>query len=278
MKPAAFDYMRAASLRDAAAALAQAGEGAKLVAGCQSLGPILNLRLAQPRLLIDITGVPELLRVETTADAVIIGACITTADIEDRRVADRGVPMLPAVAAGIAYRAVRNRGTLGGSLCHADPAADWTAALCALGAECVVTDGERTRRVALDRFMRGPFEVALGSDELLEAVRIPHVGARARWGYYKVCRKAGEFALAIGAVLRDPERDVFRAVIGATQGKPIVVADARELFGNGLLHGAPALDEVRAARLLEDNGIDDPIARTLHLTALRRAAARAATS
>jgi carbon-monoxide dehydrogenase medium subunit len=237
---------------------------------------MLNLRLAQPRLLIDITAVPELVHVETTPDAITIGACVTTADIEDGRVADPRLPMLSAVAAGIAYRAVRNRGTIGGSLCHADPAGDWMPVLCALDADCIVTDGARRQQVPLERFMQAPFEVALGAHELLEAVRIPRPSPGARWGHYKVCRKAGEFALAIGAVLVDPARDTFRAVIGATESRPIVVEDARELFGESLARGAPLLDERGARRLLEQNGLHDATARTLHLTALRRAAARTA--
>src|SRR5262245_16839652 len=122
MKPVAFDLVRPASVGEAANLL---GEGAKLIAGAQSLGPMLNLRLVQPRLLVDITGIPAMSEVAEDADAVTLGACVTHAAIEDARVPVRGLPMLPAVAAGIAYRAVRNRGTIGGSLCHADPAADW---------------------------------------------------------------------------------------------------------------------------------------------------------
>jgi carbon-monoxide dehydrogenase medium subunit len=274
MKPAAFDYLRARSLGEAATALAQAGDSARVVAGCQSLGPMLNLRLVQPRLLVDITAVPELRRVEQGTDAVTLGACITTGNLEDGCV-DNGLPMLAAISAGIGYRAVRNRGTIGGSLCHADPAGDWMTALAALGAECMIGDGKRARRVAVADFIRGPFEVALDPGELLEAVRIPRASARARWGYYKVCRKPGEFALAIGAVLFDPERAVYRAVIGASRGKPIVVADARALFGGAAPGERPKLDEAWARRLLDDNGITDASARTLHLTALRRAAAAA---
>lgn len=273
MKPAAFDYLRARSLPEAATALAQAGDLARVVAGCQSLGPMLNLRLVQPRLLIDITAVPELRRVEQGTDTITIGACITTGNLEDGCVDDGGLPMLAAISAGIGYRAVRNRGTIGGSLCHADPAGDWMTALAALGAECVISNGKRARRVAVADFMRGPFDVALGPGELLEAVRIPRVSARACWGYYKVCRKPGEFALAIGAVLFDPAHAIFRAVIGASRGKPIVVADARALFGGAVPGERPKLDEERARRLLDDNGIADASARTLHLTALRRAAA-----
>ena len=273
MKPAAFDYLRARSLREAATALVQAGDLARVVAGCQSLGPMLNLRLVQPRLLIDITAVPELCRVEQGTDTITLGACITTANLEDGCVDAAGLPMLAAISAGIGYRAVRNRGTIGGSLCHADPAGDWVTALATLGAECIISNGKRARRLDVADFMRGPFEVALDPGELLEAVRIPRVSARACWGYYKVCRKPGEFALAIGAVLFDPDRAVFRAAIGASRGKPIVCADARALFGGAAPGERPKLDEVRARRLLDDNGITDTTARTLHLTALRRAAA-----
>ena len=273
MKPAAFDYLRARSLPEAATALAQAGDLARVVAGCQSLGPMLNLRLVQPRLLVDITAVPELRRIEQETDRITIGACITTGNLEDGCV--DGLPMLAVISAGVGYRAVRNRGTIGGSLCHADPAGDWMTALAALGAECIISNGKRARRIAVADFMRGPFEVAVDPGELLEAVRIPRVSARACWGYYKVCRKPGEFALAIGAVLFDPERAVFRAVIGATRGKPIVVADAHALFGGAVPRQRPKLDEERMRRLLDENGITDASARTLHLTALRRAVAAA---
>ena len=145
MKPAAFDFIRVGSLAEASRNLQEAGGAARLVAGGQSLGPMLNFRLARPRLLIDITGIPELTQVSATDDAVTVGACITTANIEDGRIPGRGLEPLAAVAATIAYRAVRNRGTIGGSFCHADPAADWVATLCALGAECLISgvDGKR---------------------------------------------------------------------------------------------------------------------------------------
>src|SRR5215472_8808228 len=113
MKPANFAFARAASLAEATAILREADGGAKAVAGGQSLGPMLNLRLVQPRLLLDITAIPELTRVEEEADGITIGACVTTADIEDGRVGMPELPILSAIAAGIAYRAVRNRGTIG---------------------------------------------------------------------------------------------------------------------------------------------------------------------
>src|SRR5215469_13250651 len=95
------------------------------VAGGQSLGPMLNLRLVQPSILVDITAIPELTHIDEDADGVIVGACVTTSDIEDGRVRVEELPILASVAGGVAYRAVRNRGTIGGSICHADPAGDW---------------------------------------------------------------------------------------------------------------------------------------------------------
>jgi carbon-monoxide dehydrogenase medium subunit len=181
--------------------------------------------------------------------------------------------MLPRIAAGISYRAVRNRGTIGGSLCHADPAADWVSALAALGATCIVTDGRASRRLPAPDFMTAAFETALRPGEVLEAVVVPKVSRRARFGWHKVSRKTGKFAMAIGAVLWDPEPDVFRAVMGATHGKPIVIDDARELLGPP---GDPlGMDEPRARALLLQHGIKAGAAQRTHLAALRRAATEA---
>ena len=274
MKPARFEFVRARSLGEVATILRQASGSAKVIAGGQSLGPMLNLRLVRPSILVDITPIPELTRIEEDADGLIIGACITTSDIEDGRVRVDGLPILATVAAGIAYRAVRNRGTIGGSICHADPAGDWSPVLCALGAECIVTDGRQARRVPLEQFVASAFEVRLEAAELLQAIRIPRPSRSARCAYYKVCRKAGEFALASGAVVLDREREHFRAVIGATQGRPIVIDDARRLLGAVPQPGTPArLHEGATNELLQGAGL--PLNGRFHATALARAAAQA---
>jgi carbon-monoxide dehydrogenase medium subunit len=280
MKPVAFEIARPASLAQAVDLLATSNETAKVIAGGQSLGPMLNLRLAQPSLLVDITGIAELTRIERGDDQITLGACVTTADIEDGRIAVQGLPMLARVAGRIAYRAVRNRGTIGGSLCHADPAGDWMTAMAALGADAVLSDGTRRRAVPVARLMRGAFETVVGATEILESIRIPRPSARARWGYYKVCRKAGEFALAIGAVYCDPERGAFRAVMGATSSAPVVVEDATEIFGGArMLEQTARLDEAAAARLLARAGREPAaVRRRLHLTALARAAGEARAS
>ena len=134
VKPVNFDYVRPPDVEASLSLLAEDGRSVKVVAGSQSLGPMLNMRLVQPDLLVDITGIEELRQVKEDADGVVIGACVTHADIEDGRAPDVTGGALPSVAHGIAYRAVRNRGTIGGSLTHADPSADWISILAALGA------------------------------------------------------------------------------------------------------------------------------------------------
>jgi carbon-monoxide dehydrogenase medium subunit len=266
VKPAAFDVVRASSVKDAIRALREAGGAARLVAGAQSLGPILNLRLAQPRLLIDVTGIPELTHITANDEAVKVGACVTTANIEDGRLPGRGLDHLSHVATRIAYRAVRNRGTIGGSLCHADPAADWVSVLCAVDAECHIAGPNGSRRLAADQFVIGAYETALAGDEMLEAITIPRLSPRARFGYFKVCRKVGEFALAMSAVLNDPERGLLRIVIGATKGRPIVLADGRQILAN-----PAAIDEAALLRLLEQHGVVEPSMQRQQLAAVARA-------
>ena len=270
MKPARFGYERPADLDSAIRHLQREDIVVKIVAGSQSLGPMLNLRLVQPDLLVDITGIAELKRVETSDDAIVVGACVTHADIEDGRVPDVTHGALPKVARGIAYRAVRNRGTLGGSLAHADPSADWISSLAAIGAEVLIAGPQGKRRMAIEDFMTGVFEVALEPGEIVEAVRIPKLSRSARWGYHKLCRKTGEFAHAIGVVLHDPERSVCRVVIGATEAKPIVVKDAKALFPDG-----HRLDVDAAHQLLADAGHADAVDNQIHMAALKRAVDRA---
>jgi carbon-monoxide dehydrogenase medium subunit len=274
MKPVAFDYERPHDVGGALALSGSADVAVKFLAGGQSLGPMLNLRLAQPDLLVDLTGIEELKQVSATADALEIGACVTHADIEDGRIPDVTNGALAAVAHGIAYRAVRNRGTIGGSLAHADPAADWVTFLTVLGASVVIRGRSGRRTVPVEDFMTGVFETVLAPDELVTAVRIPRLSANARWGYHKLCRKVGEFAHACGALLHDPARGVCRAVMGALEARPIVFADASELFGGKAPDAAAFVPEV-ARKALVAARITDPIEQQLHTVALRRAVAEA---
>jgi carbon-monoxide dehydrogenase medium subunit len=272
VKPVNFDYARPKDVEASLSLLAGAGASAKVVAGSQILGPMLNMRLVQPDLLIDVTGIDELRQVKEDAEGVVIGACITHSDIEDRRVPDVTGGALPSVAHGIAYRAVRNRGTIGGSLTHADPSADWISILATLGASVTLRGLQGERTIPVEDYMLGALEADLRPGELLVSVKAPRLGRSARWGYYKICRKTGEFAHAIGAFVVDPDRGVCRAVIGATESRPIVVADARHIIADG----APGRFDGRAAdELASSSGINDPLDRQTHVVALRRAVERA---
>jgi carbon-monoxide dehydrogenase medium subunit len=276
MKPSRFDYERPRDLADVITLIRREDSIVKILAGGQSLGPMLNLRLVQPDVVVDITGIPELKRADENAEAIIIGACVTHADIEDGRVPDVTGGALPAVARDIAYRAVRNRGTIGGSLSHADPAADWISCLAAIGAEVLIHSATGQRAVAVENFITGVFEVALEPGEMIEAVRIPRLSASARWGFYKISRKTGEMAQAIGAVLHDPQRAIFRAVIGATESTPILFTDVAALFGDDRIADfRGAFDAGAAARALDAAGVSDKLDNHLHVIALKRAIARA---
>ncbi|MCJ2022166.1 FAD binding domain-containing protein [Methylobacterium sp. E-065] len=277
MKPAAFAWERPDSLPALLARLAEAPAGVKLIAGGQSLGPMLNLRLVEPSLILDITGVPELREARVEGDTLVLGACVTHADLEDGRVPDLTGGALRRVAAAIAYRPVRNRGTIGGSLAHADPAADWVSALTALGAEVEIAGRTGRRALPVERFVTGALTVALGPDEILLAVRVPALPAGAAWGYVKHCTKIGEFAHAIGAVRLEPGAGRGRAVIGAVEGPPVLLADARPLFGGRIGPDFAARFDPRAADLaLREAGMADAVERHIHVTVLGRAVAAAA--
>jgi aerobic carbon-monoxide dehydrogenase medium subunit len=267
MKPVAFDIVRPRSVTEVVALLSGSGGDASIIAGAQSLGPMLNLRLVRPRILIDITGIPELTKVDEDDEGVTIGTCVTTASIEDGKLPRTGLAMLPAVAADIAYRAVRNRGTIGGSVCHADPAADWPAALCGLGASCIIAGPGGRRTLPIDEFIVGAFENAMGDGEVLVAIRIPRLSAKAKWGYQKLSRKTGEFAMAVAAIKIDPERDIFRMAFGATEGRQIVIPDFRPLRRDDGLE----LDEAAVAATLAGRGIANPIASRQQVTVMQRA-------
>jgi carbon-monoxide dehydrogenase medium subunit len=276
MKPVAFEYERPTTLADASTLLAQPQVFSKALAGGQSLGPMLNLRLAQPDLLVDITSIPELTAVTDGRDDIEIGACITHADIEDGRVPDHSGGLLHHVAGRIAYRAVRNRGTIGGSLAHADPAADWISALALLDARAIIWAPRGSRTVAVADLIVSSFTTVLRPDELIQSIRVPKLSAAARWGFFKFNQKAGEFAHVIGGLLHDPARDTFRAVIGAIETAPIVMPDATLLFGGGFGPDlARRLAEGAVLQLLDGKNVTDDYIRRLAVVALRRAAIQA---
>ena len=277
MKAASFAYRRPSDLQTALAMIAETDSTAKIIAGGQSLGPMLNLRLVAPDLIIDISGLSELKQAERHGDDLVIGACITHGDIEDERIPDVTRGAMQRVAAAIAYRAVRNRGTVGGSISHADPAADWVSALSALRAKVTLRSLGGERHLAIEAFVTGALETALRPGEIVASIRVPVMRPSARWGYVKACRKPGEFAHAIAAVLIDPEIAALRAVIGAVDAAPIVIADAAALFG-GRVTGdfGRHFDAGAADALLLQAGIADAVNRHIHVAVLGRAVREAA--
>jgi carbon-monoxide dehydrogenase medium subunit len=189
---------------------------------------MLNMRLARPTLLVDIGRIAELRRVERRGDTWHLGAGVTHAMVEDGAGGLAG--MLPEVARTIAYRAIRNRGTVGGSLAHADPAADWPLALAALDARVVARRGRESREIPVASLAVGAFSTCLAGDEMLTEIRIPALSGEARWGYAKACRKAGEFPEAAAAVVVDPARQFARIVLGALGGPARIVEDPHALL------------------------------------------------
>jgi carbon-monoxide dehydrogenase medium subunit len=137
---------------------------------------------------------------------------------------------MPDVAANLAYRAVRTRGTLGGSLALSDPAADWPTVMAALAAQVILRGPGGERSVDAVDFATGVYETVRGADEIIASIRIPKLSPGARWGYAKFCRKSGEFANSIAAAVRDPDRDYARLVLGAVNGPPVVLERTSSLL------------------------------------------------
>ncbi len=269
MKAPAVDYVRPRSLTEALDLLARAGAEGRVIAGGQSLVAMMNLRVASPGLLIDIARLPELTAVGDDAGVVTLGACVTHAAIEDGRVADPSRGLMPRVAATLAYRAIRTRGTIGGSLALADPSAEWPAVLAALDADAILCGPRGRRSLKCAEFTTGIFETKLAQDEIIESVRIPKLSFDTRWGYLKLCRKSGEFASALAVVIADRGRSHWRVVLGAANGAPLVLDNTSRLVsegGGGEMRSAIGADLDRAS----DRHFDE-FQRNLHTVAALRA-------
>lgn len=271
MKAAQFDYQLPDSPAAATQLLLEAGGRAKVIAGSQSLGPMLNLRLARPKAVVDVSGLTVMKQVRVQGDRIVIGASVTHAEIEDGiHEPLRGHPM-QEVAAGIAYRAVRNRGTLGGSLAHADPAADWIVTLTALDAQLQLLSPQAERTVRMRDFMLAAYTTALGAEEIILSVSAPKAEG-GRWGYYKFCRKPGEFAEASAAVWQPKTEGPVNIVLGALDGAPIEVPELAQLL---LREGAASATRERIEQILRTCLPQrDAVDIRLHAVCLARALAK----
>jgi carbon-monoxide dehydrogenase medium subunit len=272
MKPAPFIYARPKSLGEAVELLGQSG--ARALAGGQSLVPMLNLRLAPVGRLVDLGGLAELRDVRDGGDSVLYGAMTAHAAFEDGDVPDASNGLMPFVASQFAFRAVRNRGTIGGALALADPAADWLTTAVALEARLHLIGTAGRRIVAAEEFVLGPYQTALGEGELIEVVEVPKRAASERWGHAKVAMKIGEYAESMAIGLMDRTGGRARLVLGAADGAPILFPE----IAQRALDGSPP-DELRHAAhdalLAADRGFT-PVKIAMHTTTLLRAIAQAA--
>lgn len=272
MKAAAFEYVRAATLADALREFSDSATGVKPIAGSQSMGPMLNLRLARPSRVVDVSHVDELRSVTVVGDVVRVGAAITHAEIEDGKYEPLRNGFMQYVASGIAYRAIRNRGTIGGSLAHADPAADWPLALSALDARLELAKAASTRQVRASEFMLGAFTTLLEDGEIISAVLLPKIGGTLRWGYYKLCRKTGEFAHASAAAAFDARTGLARVVLGALDGPPTALDSLAQSIAQQGPSAATA--EAIAAGVANAMPNADAIDRSMHAATVERCLAQ----
>jgi len=218
MIPAAFEYHAPTSIGEATQLLARLGDDAKVLSGGQSLIPLMKLRLATPKHVIDINAIPGLAYIREDAGFLRIGALTRESDLEDSEIIRTRYPLLLDTSRVIADPLVRNLATVGGNLAHGDPANDHPATMLALGAEIVAAGPKGERRIPVASFFTGPFATALGADEILTEIRVPSPSARSGGAYLKLERKVGDFATAAVAVQLelDARGTCERAGIGLT--------------------------------------------------------------
>ena len=245
MKPARFDYLQARSVDEAVAALGRYGYDAKILAGGQSLVPAMNFRLARPAVLVDINHVAGLDHVTDAGEAVRIGSLVRHVAFEEPVVDGPLGRILSLAAHHVGHLPIRVRGTFGGSLAHADPAAEWCVIALLADAEMVArtADGERT--IPARQFFHTVFTTDLGPDELLVETRLAKPSASTKVGFQQFSRRAGDFALAMAAValdIRDGRMVEARIALGGVSDRP-VRADEAEQRLRGRPPGRPAFSE-----------------------------------
>jgi carbon-monoxide dehydrogenase medium subunit len=220
MKPAQFDYVKPRTVADASASLCTNGANTAAIAGGQSLLPMLSLRVAQPDLLVDLSGLDELRETAATPDGMRIGALTTHAAIEDGKLAEGFGGLMQKVASKISYRAVRHHGTIGGSVALADPAADWPGCLMALGAKVRISSRNGVRSEPIESFVQGQYATTLTAGEIILGFDIPRPDPRMRWGVHKVVRKSGAFANSIAFAVEQGRDGPVSIVLAAAASRP----------------------------------------------------------
>ena len=284
MKFAPFEYAAPATLAEAVSLLAAGGGAAKPIAGGQSLLPAMAFRLATPSLLVDLRKLKELEKISVGVDGVRLGARARWRDIEDRKELKTAQPLLVAAVEHVAHYQIRNRGTVGGSLAHADPAAEMPGIAVTCDAEIRVLGSKGERVVPAGKFFTGALSTVLADDELIVEVRLPAWPAKRRWAFEELSPRRGDFALAGIAAFYDLDPDgkamnTHIGVIGACI-RPHRVAQAESAL-NGRIVDAAA---IQAAARAAEEALDPPsdlhasaaYRRSLAGTLLERALQRAA--
>jgi carbon-monoxide dehydrogenase medium subunit len=254
MKPAPFEYVAPRSLDEAIRALADGGTGAKVLAGGQSLIPLLNFRLATPSLLVDLNRVDELAYVRDTEGGVAIGAMTRQAAVEHDRTLKHTQPLLVEAIGWVGHAAIRSRGTVGGSLAHADPAAELPAVAVCVDAQMQVIGPRGRRSVAAEDFFQGYLTTVLAPDEILQETWFPPLQPNTGQAWVEFARRHGDFALAGVAVSLSINADEVidaRIVLTGVGGKPVRAREAETL-----LVGGSVLERVAAAASAARTAID----------------------
>ena len=257
MKPAPFSYVRATSLAEAFRLWSDAGPEAKLLAGGQSLLASLAFRLSEPSTLIDISRVPELAGISQAGEAIRIGAAVTHAELGRHELVRRHLPLVAEAVPLIGHPAIRNRGTVGGSLAFADPAAELPACAMALEAVVIARSAEGERRIPAARFFTGLYATALGAGELIAAVEFPVARAGERSAILELARRSGDYAMAgvaakaklAGSTLIDP-----RIVFFGVGDRPVAAERAMAAVAGRQV----AADTVAAAQAALHGDLDPP--------------------
>jgi len=250
MKPAPFDYLRPATVAEALAALANGGDDARVIAGGQSLMPMLNMRLVQPRLLIDLGRLEELRTLRVEDGWLTVGAAVTQAEVLARPTLAREVPLLAAALPWVGHFQTRNRGTLCGSVAHADPSAETPLCLVATGGEVVLRNAKRRRTVAAADFFLGPLTTVKAADEIVECIRFPLARPGSGHAFREQSMRHGDFAIAACAATVDGDRASL--TVGGVADRPTM--RSWSLVEGGL---PPELDEALNAFAWDLGGDDD---------------------
>ena len=233
MKPAAFEYVVADSVANAVTTLSEAGSKAKILAGGQSLVPMLNFRLVRPAILVDINRIPDLAFIEEVGDTIRVGALARHHQLEISLVVAKHLPVLAAAMTHVAHLAIRNRGTIGGSLSHADPAAELPMIALLLNAKLRLVSSKGERTIAASDFFRDALTVAIGEDEMVAEIHLPKLPQNTGWGFEEVARRAGDFALvavAVTVTASDDEVTEARIALTGVGSTPVRMQKAETLL------------------------------------------------